>query len=113
MTSTLSHKSTDEKCKFGLKGYSDAALGKISDPYHGRLWFIISRRYEDIVHPPHRGAHKLFRAAFGSATAKTLVAAESTEVSLYLLNLLKLFNYTHSAAIITDYKAAFEVITSV
>lgn len=82
-TPTPLFKSTNEKGKVVLERYSDAALGKrLTNPYDGRLDFIIFRRYEDTVHPIHWGPHKLRWVARRSATAEIQVAAK-TDTTFY------------------------------
>lgn len=84
-TPTLSFTSTNEKGKFILERYFDAALDKrLAELYDGHLGFTIFCRYRDIVHPIYWSASKLRRVACSSATAKIPAAAETADALLYL-----------------------------
>lgn len=111
---TLLFKSTPGNETFTLKGHFDLALSMhLSDPYSGRLDFIIYRRCGDVVHPLYWGLHKLVRVVRSSTTPEILAAAETADVLLHLQVLLKQFYFTYAASVVTNSKVTLELSTSI
>lgn len=93
------------RCCVGIK--------KLIVLFDARIVFIVFCKCGNTVYSLHWGDHKHRRKARSSATTDILAAAGTTNVLLYLQKSLNEFYNTHYSSIITNFKIASKLSTSV